>query len=501
MRTHPVDLAPAVGGPPAAGDPDPDGLSVGADIEADSSTGVSIGTVVGLVLVAFGLIIGVRELSDNSFLTHLATGRLMLDDGFVRHDAFTWTAAGEPVVVQSWLASLIYAAVEELSGGAGIRVLTGLVCLLLSAGIWTATRSMHGVVARVAVAGSVIFIGGSFWTHRPLIFGLLGLLAVVLVLEGRWSPTVLIPVMYFWVQLHGSFPMGIGLAVCVLIGTKLDGRPIDLPRRAVTMAAAGVALGGLLNPYGPKLVVFPVSMLGRDDMLQYVKEWRSPELRMWFARVFLLMLLACIVALMRSATWRRAIPVLVFAASAFMAQRNIPLATLVMIPALVDGFGELGGIRSDQRRSIFRPAAWVLVAGLLVIGAASTTGPAYDLDRYPVAEVEWLAARDLLSAEHHIVHPDIVGNYIEWAEGTEAAVFVDDRYELHSRAVFNDYLTIDDGRPGWDDVLADREVEIVLWPASSPLVELLRLSDSWEFALESDSWVVVCRSGVCPGAA
>ncbi len=503
MRTHPIPADRVVDRVDATDgfglDSAPVRLDEGSSSPA-SSVGVSIGTVVGLVLVAFGLIIGVRELSDNSFLTHLATGRLMLDEGILRHDSFTWTSAGDPIIVQSWLASLIYAVIEELAGGGGIRVLTGVVCLLLSAGIWTATRPMQGLVARVAVAGSVIFVGSSFWTHRPLIFGLLGLLAVVLVLEGRCSSKVLVPVLYLWVQLHGSFPMGLALAGLVLVGTWLDGKPTDLPRRALTMAAIGVALGGLLNPYGPKLVLFPVTMLGRDDMLQYVKEWRSPELRVWFARVFLLMLLACVVALMRSATWRRAVPILVFVASAFMAQRNIPLATMVMIPALVDGFSELGGIRSDQRRSIYRPAAWVLVAGLIIIGVASTVGPAYELDRYPVAEVDWLADHGLLAAEHHIVHPDIVGNYIEWDQGTEAATFVDDRYELVSRDIFDDYLTIDDGRPGWDEVLDEHGVDVVLWPAESPLVELLRLTDGWMIALESETWAVVCRTGVCPEA-
>ena len=65
---------------------------------------VGLSTLLGACAALVGAGIGARRLDDNSFLTHLATGRLMLEDGIVRTDAFTWTSAGEPLVVQSWLA-------------------------------------------------------------------------------------------------------------------------------------------------------------------------------------------------------------------------------------------------------------------------------------------------------------------------------------------------------------------------------------------------------------
>ena len=63
-------------------------------------------------------------LEINSFLTHLATGRLIIETGAVPSaDPYTFTGYGEPWVVQSWLVSLLYGVVERMSGFGGIRVL------------------------------------------------------------------------------------------------------------------------------------------------------------------------------------------------------------------------------------------------------------------------------------------------------------------------------------------------------------------------------------------
>ena len=85
-----------------------------------------------------GWLIGLRPLGDNSFLTHLATGRLILDAGAVPSaDPYTFTAVGEPWVVQSWLVSLAYATAEQLAGLDGVRLLVGALSATLAGLAWT----------------------------------------------------------------------------------------------------------------------------------------------------------------------------------------------------------------------------------------------------------------------------------------------------------------------------------------------------------------------------
>src|SRR5687767_7206738 len=106
----------------------------------------SLGTVCGQVVVLIAALIGTSELHDNSFLTHLATGRLLLDEGIGQlwggmPDPYTFTSGGRNWVVQSWFASVLYAGAEDVAGAAGIRVLTALTCAALGALAWRLTRS------------------------------------------------------------------------------------------------------------------------------------------------------------------------------------------------------------------------------------------------------------------------------------------------------------------------------------------------------------------------
>ena len=74
-----------------------------------------------------GFALACRSLGDNSFLWHLRTGGLILDNHGVPHrDPFSFTAAGTHWIAQSWLAEVMYAALSRSVGDIGIRVAVGL---------------------------------------------------------------------------------------------------------------------------------------------------------------------------------------------------------------------------------------------------------------------------------------------------------------------------------------------------------------------------------------
>ena len=109
---------------------------------AESGSGLDLAFLIGAGFVLWGLYIGLGQISDNSFFTHLATGRLILHDGIPRHDPYSFTAAGEPWVVQSWLASWLYGFVDSWWGPAGLRVLMG----FTTAGL-AATSTLFGALS------------------------------------------------------------------------------------------------------------------------------------------------------------------------------------------------------------------------------------------------------------------------------------------------------------------------------------------------------------------
>jgi hypothetical protein len=453
----------------------------------------SLATVVGLVFGAWGLITALQPLKDNSFLTHLATGRYILDHGIPHRDIYSFTARHEPWVVQSWLASVIFGLSDRWWGGQGIRVVLAVVTVALALLVWRLTRPAGALIGRLIAAGLVVGVGAGQWVERPLLFGLLLLAVVLLVAEDdridlRW----LIPVMWLWVNLHGSFPLGLVALAVLAIGRRLDDGVWGRERPAFMWALLGTALGAI-NPLGPKLLVFPVHLLGRNDVLQNVIEWQAPKFMSSSERIFLLELVCAIVVLARRPTWRAALPLAVFTAAALLGSRNVPVTSLVLLPGLAYGLHDLGTISGDERRPLNTAALAAVVALGVLIGVSGFQKEPYDLIAYPVDAAAWMQSHGIGPARTRVVERDYAGNYLEAIYGTRSHVFIDDRVDMYPPAVSEDFATLLHGTPGWDGVLDRYDAQVVLWEARQPLGQLLAESPHWRLVYVDEKWVVACR--------
>jgi hypothetical protein len=454
--------------------------------------GVSLGTVCGQVVVLIAAVIGSAELHDNSFFTHLATGRLLLSDGLGRlwggmPDPYTFTSGGRSWTVQSWFASVLYGACDELAGASGVRLLTAATCALLGALVWRLTRPAVSLLPRIAISGLVLVVGASTWASRPFLFGLVCFALTLLAGEGGLDPRWLVPVGWVWVNTHGSFPLGIVALAALALGRKLDGHRPATELRALRWAVVGVVAGGVLNPVGPRLLGFPLTMLGRSDVLAHVLEWRSPDFAEPWARVFLVTALGTIVLIARRPSYRAALPVAVFVGSALLAMRNVNVAMVALAPVAAHAAQGLGSIDSARRPRPARVAAVALavVSPVLVLGACAAGD--FDLQGYPVSAIEWMDGRGLLGPDLRIAEQDYVGNLLELRSGADARAFIDDRYELHDRALVDAYRTLREGKPGWSDVLDRYGIDVVLWQKDTPLAALLSLSSQWRVVYDDDT--------------
>jgi hypothetical protein len=450
----------------------------------------SLAGVVGSVVVLAGLFIGLSPLDDNSFFTHLATGRLILDGHSVpTHDPYSFTAAGHDWVVQSWLASVLYAAAERVAGSAGVVLLVGLTAMALAAIVWTLTRPADTVTGRIAVGAVVIAVGAGSWVERPLLFGLLAFALALLAAEGRLDPRWLVPAFWVWTNTHGSYPLGILALALLALGRKLDGEPWSVELGALKWAAVG-ALLGMVGPLGLHVLTFPVELLRRQDVLRDVLEWQAPQFQNAGQRVFLVQIALVFVALTRRPSWRLALPALVFIPAALRGARNIVVASLVLTPGLAAAAAGLGTIRGEERKPIFRMMLVALVALGLLASATRLGGQTVRLRPYPVAAVTWAGEHGALGADARVMTQDFVGNYLEVRLGTSLRTFIDDRYDMFPSDVVNDYSTLLKGSAGWQDVLEKWSATSVLWERRQPLAELLIESPSWHVVYSDELYVI-----------
>lgn len=446
----------------------------------------TLGTAVGAAAVVGALLVGLQPLSDNSFLTHLATGRLLLDGTWPDSDPFSYTAAGEPWAIQSWLASVVYAAVEEVGGGRGLVVLHGMMTAALAALCWRLTRPAQALLVRAALMAVALLVGVALWQERPLLMALVLLAATLVVVVERRAWWWAAPMFLVWVHVHGSWPVGLVVVAVVVAGERLDGAGDPQGVRRLGAATLGV-LAGAVGPAGPGLLLFPFQLLGERRALSFIEEWQAPRWQEPWQLVFLLQVGLAGWALWRRRTVTHAALLVLLTAMALVSMRNIGVASVALLPTTAAGLDGLGALRSDARSPVAAPAV-----GLLAVVAASglvvaTDRAPYDLDRrFPVA---MLAA----AGDERLAHQMPAGNLLSAVRGREAAVFVDDRVDLYAGEVLDDALALEAGSPEWRDVLDRHRVEVVVWEADAPLGALLAADADWRIARHDGEWLLAER--------
>ncbi len=445
--------------------------------------------------MAAGWVIGLRPLSDNSFLTHLATGRLILDTGRVPSvDPYTFTATGEPWVVQSWLVSVLYATAERLGGLDGVRVLVGVLTAVLAGLAWTLLRPVESLLPRLATAAIFLTVGAGLWAERPFMVGLICFALTALAMEDRLDPRWLVPLGWVWVNSHGSFPLGIVLLVLAALGRRLDGGSPAVELRCLRWALPGMLLGAV-GPLGLRVLVFPLELLQRQDLLSTVIEWQAPTFQSTSQRMFVVQLALAIVVIARKPSYRSALIVAVFSAAALLGARNLVVASLAMLPAMAPGLAGIGRLSSLDRARPARLAGVASLAVILLLTLARVDQHDLDLGHYPVGPLTYLESAGVDTREVHLAAPDYVGNLIDYVYGPEERTFYDDRFDMFPEEVTKAHSALITGAPSLRSEMDAFDIDLVVVLSASATGQILNNDPAWRALFVDDGWVLLCRRG------
>ncbi|MBV9412504.1 MAG: hypothetical protein JO148_12965 [Acidimicrobiia bacterium] len=452
-------------------------------------------------LALFGFRLGARPIGDNSMFVHLRTGIDMLRNGAIpRRDPYSFTAHGHPWVVQSWLAEWTYGLAHDIGGYRLVVVEQAILMAVLAVLLGILARA--GTPLRTALAaGIAVGAGAAYWVPRPLMFGLICMALTVLVLERGWSRWLLIPIMWVWVSTHGSFILAIAWLGGRGVGEAIDkkGWPSKSVHYAVGMVAGLIV--SAFNPLGPKLLTFPLAVQQKASVFKTIVEWHSPNFQTAAGEFTLVFLVAALIVLMRrGVSWTDMVPIVGLLAASLIAQRNLPLAAVVMAPALGRALSlerdraPTGASGTRREPSMVNMAfAVVLALAFLLFTAGIYRQAPLSLKSYPVSAVDFLEQSGLRGPAHRIAQQDVVGCYFDLRFGDQARVFVDDRYDMFPLSVSNDYASLLKGNQDALEVLDRRKVDVVLWDRTLPLVTTLQATGKWQQVYKKGDWVVLHR--------
>ncbi len=233
-------------------------------------------------------------LHDPDIWWHLADARLLTaTHHFIQTEPYSFTVAGQSWINPEWLAEIPYWVTYKVLGLRGIYLVEWLVlCANLLFFYWRGYwKSGHAGAALYAAAAGFVLISVNAGP-RMIAIAYLAMGCELAILEmaergnKRWL-WLLPPLFCVWVNLHGSWLLGIALFVLyILCGSfqlnkgviKQEAFPVAERNRLLIVLGASLA-ALMVNPYGWRLVWNPLDMMLNQKLnIANVQEWKPLNL-------------------------------------------------------------------------------------------------------------------------------------------------------------------------------------------------------------------------------
>ncbi|MEO8142116.1 MAG: hypothetical protein ABI617_05610 [Sphingomicrobium sp.] len=443
-----------------------------------------------ITLVVFGLLVPIvlgsslTIFNDGDVRWHIAAGQWMIEHRAVPTvDPFSFTFAGRPWMAFEWGSQLIYAATYRLAGFGGVAavVTAALVALhLLVVGQARRWVGPLGIAITVILLNLILI---PMILARPHVLGwvMLALWFTILLKardEDRTPPLAAAALMALWVNLHGSFAIGLVLAATVALDACVEAKWRWPVVRGWLVFGILSALAAMINPNGLHGFLYPLEV-AKLTTLPLIVEWRPSD---WGRTPYFFVVLGIAALLM---AWRgvrlRAVMaglLVVLLAMAFHQMRHQAVLAIVAAMLLPRALGraERPPMFPDlgQRRKV-ATGVGVALAGLLLFRMVSPLEPAEN-GANPASAIAAFPT-DLRAA------PGLNG-YGFGGPLILAGIkpYIDGRSDMYGDAFFADYQRILDGdRAAFDRAAARYRLQwTMLAPRYARLIARLDSDPAWE---------------------
>jgi hypothetical protein len=452
-----------------------------------------------LVLTLIGVVIALVPTLPHDFWWHLKAGQLVADQGIPRTNLFAWSVpTDQPFIYATWLSEWLFYRLYQLGGlGAPVlaRNLLGLAGFTLVAlearrrsGSWRLAALAALLAGAMALNNLTTRTQNWAWVPFSLYLLILGAYANG---AGRARTLLALPlIMAFWVNVHGSFVLGLALVALFAAGETLRSllrqpQAASWPRlRVLYLAGAATLAAALLNPIGMGIFGYVVELTTNPASQGLIVEWQPPTPHGIAGVVFfasILALLAVFALARRRPSLTDLLLIVAFLWLAWGGQRHVAWYGMLAMPILVQCLAappKASPARVLRPRmvlpstllSLFLLALLVAVQPPFKAGLALPRPYAALFAAVPGAPGLFSADTPVAATDYLRTHPSSgrlfnelgYGSYLDWALFPAAQVFIDPRIELYPPALWQDYVAISEARD-YNALLIDKyQVERVL---------------------------------------
>lgn len=437
---------------------------------------VWIAPLVPLFMVA---LFAARPIKDNSFLWHIRAGTAQSTVGEVlNNDVFSFTRFGAEWRTQSWLVELLYSWLEDTFGG--LSWANWMVFIVASATVGFIGLAVYRSTRSPISTGFVLIVGawlmGPFTQPRPVLFSyaLAALLVVVVQNRDRLAWAV-VPVIWLWAGVHGSWVLGGLLILLEWLRTK---------DKRLFWAGLVSAVATLATAHGIGTWKIVVTFFESREALDLIEEWAAPEFLDIVQAPYLLLIAGVVIAAIRGKIGMRdLIVILPFMFFGMSSRRAVFPAAIVLIPWAALAIPPIPVSKTRTSPMIVSVAAALVVMVAMLPMVTRPLG-ALDEERFPSA------AMTAALGEDRAFHGDAEGGYLIYAEWPDRLIYIDDRAELYGKELFEEYRDIRGG--DYHDAFTRWEIDAVMSQNGWPLTEVLA-EDGWVIRESDGNFTVFGR--------
>jgi hypothetical protein len=458
--------------------------------------GISLDILWFLVILASCLfIISLIPLPPNDFWWHLRIGEFIYTNHTIPlTNMYAWTLpANQPFYYASWLAEFLFYLFYRLGA---LNLVIALRTLLFGVTLILVGVEAHRRSNSWRISALIIAILGLMSINnlivRTQIFAWIPFILTYIILTRfseskiRWYWLIACPVlMLFWVNVHGSYILGLILPAAFLVGgliSKLLKQAAALNwHRLGLLGGTSIAsvLAMLLNPRFTGIIDYTINLLTNPPSQQLIEEWQSPTPHGIANIAFFVSILVFIVLLAYSSYRLKPYEIILvvgFLWLAWSGQRYVIWYGMVTMPILAQLINKL-----PVKMPTFIPQKnWLnLVIAILLFTPVVFVQPWF-VERLPLPATYWTqvlrsspagplidVATPVAAADYLKSHPGGklfnemgYGSYLIWSV-PDQGVFVDPRVELYPYSQWMDYIDINDGR-NYDAILAKYGADRIL---------------------------------------
>jgi hypothetical protein len=425
-------------------------------------------------------------------------------------DLFSYTTNHHSWIPHEWLSQLTIYLAYRAGGYSGLMLwlCTFSGALLIAGYVLCSMYSGNSKVAFLGVLVIWLFATAGF-AIRPQMIGYFLLVVEMIVLylgrfrDPRWF-WVLPPLFALWVNCHGSFFVGMVIAVVSyalsfvafragsLISVKWDSRR----RKYLAWSIAFSAIALFANPTGKSQIFYPIdTMLRQPIQKDQVQEWLPLQITD-SREVFLLALLLCILLLVlirRSEMHFDELTLLTLGTwLAMRHQRMLFVFGILCAPIFCRMLSDLWENYEAERDRPLLNAAFIGSCVLVTIWAF----PSHRVLARQVEAANPVKAVNFLK-EHHVsgrmLNEYLYGGYLIWA-APEYPVFIDGRGDVYEwTGVLADYGRWATLQENPNALLQKYKVDFCLLSRNSPMAFVLPLG-GWKIAYSDPQAIVLVRT-------